>query len=437
VHVLSMHILKRGDMRKKSISFILIASLIFTVMFFTSSGENAARERFPGTGKMMKSGSGDSKTLAEKITDSGTPKSISKTSKTRKAAGTDSEQSVTILGAGDNLIHDYLYNSYTTEYGYDFSPCYEDAVPTIKASDIAVINSETPMASEIYKPSSWPCFNTPTEDADALKSAGFDVINQGNNHTFDKGIKGVEATLKCWSERGLPVTGVYSGDTDMHTMRIIEKNGIKVAFLGFVELSNSKIPDNSPYQMVFIQDKDKVEGLIKEAKAASDVVVVSVHWGTEDQETITSDQREMAQEMVDWGADVIFGTHPHVLQELSVLKRESDGALCPVAYSLGNFVSAQHKKPQLIGGMLTVKAVKNNADQTVKMDSMCFTPTVTHFTGNRANSKIYLEKDYTDALAAESGVNNFDHGFSTDYIKNRINESIPYQYQNRFAVISK
>jgi hypothetical protein len=87
--------------------------------------------------------------------------------------------------------------------------------------------------------------------------------------------------------------------------------------------------------------------------------------------------------------------------------------------------------------MLTVKAVKNNADQTVKMDSMCFTPTVTHFTGNRANSKIYLEKDYTDALAAESGVNNFDPGFSTDYIKNRINESIPYQYQNRFAVISK
>lgn len=425
-------------MRKKSISSVLIASSIFAMMFFSSSEKNAAIDHFYGTVKMTKCASDKSRKRVEKITDSSTPKGISKKSTLPQNENPpNKEQSVTILGAGDNLIHDYLYNSYVTEYGYDFTSCYENAVPTIKASDIAVINSETPMASEVYKPSSWPCFNAPIEDADALKAAGFDVINQGNNHTFDKGVKGVEATLKCWSDRGLPVTGVYAGDSDMHTMRIIEKNGIKVAFLGFVELSNSKVPDNSPYQMVFIQDKDKVQELIKEARAASDVVVVSVHWGTEDQETITPRQREMAQEMVDWGADIIFGTHPHVLQELSVLRRESDGALCPVAYSLGNFISAQHKKPQLIGGMLTVKAVRNNKNNTVKMDSMCFTPTVTHFVGDRANSKIYMEDSYTEALAEESGANNFDSDFNVDYIKNRVNESIPSKYQNRFASIDQ
>ena len=68
---------------------------------------------------------------------------------------------------------------------------------------------------------------------------------------------------------------------------------------------------------------------------------------------------------------------------------------------------------------------------------MCFTPTVTHFVGDRANSKIYMEDSYTEALAEESGANNFDSDFNVDYIKNRVNESIPSKYQNRFASIDQ
>lgn len=340
--------------------------------------------------------------------------------------------SVTILGAGDNLIHEALYeHAKTADGSYDFRPYYKKVKSYISAADIATLNQETPIATSIYEPSGYPCFNTPTQDGDALIDTGFDVINQGNNHILDMGPEGIEATLNYWQAKNIPVTGAYRNEDDLQNIRIIEKNGIKVAFLGFVEMTNgNELPADSPLRIVYTSDTDVVKQLIQKAKSMADVVVVHAHWGNEDDYKLSDNEVTLSQEMVDWGADIIFGNHVHVLQELKVLTRKSDGAQCPVMYAFGNFLSGQEDINELISGLLTVTVTKDLSTAKTTVTDLKFKPIVTHYEGDRENLCIYPLSEYTEQLAEKHGVNQFMSGFSLDFIKKIVNQSIPKEYQD-------
>ena len=341
--------------------------------------------------------------------------------------------SITILGAGDNLIHDGIYkqaNQRTGGSGYDFKPVYEHVKPLIQSADIAVINQETVLAGKIAQLSGYPMFNSPTEVGDALTDLGFDVVNHANNHLLDKGVKGINATLDYWdTQKNVSVVGAYRDEEDLQNIRIVESKGIKTAHLGFAEMTNGlSFPADSDVRMVYTSETDKIEKLIKKAKSMADVVVVSVHWGNENTFTLTENQTTLAQNMVEWGADIIFGNHAHVVQKLDVLTRESDGAKCPVIYAMGNFVSAQAYGLNMVSGLLSVTVTKDFETNKTTFTSMKFTPIVTQYESGYRNIRVYPLSEYTAELAASHGVRARTGNFNLDYIHNIINQNIPEEY---------
>ncbi|QEY33931.1 CapA family protein [Caproiciproducens galactitolivorans] len=340
--------------------------------------------------------------------------------------------SITILGAGDNLIHDVIYkqaNARAGGKGYNFQPVYARIAGDIKKADIAVINQETPLAGKIAPLSGYPLFNSPAQMGDELVSLGFDVINHANNHVLDKGEKGVAATLDYWATQpSVKVVGAYRSDEDLENIRIVEAKGIKTAHIGITEMTNGLyLPKNSKYRLIYANNTALIERLIKKAKSMADVVVISVHWGTENTYTLTDKQKTLAQNMVDWGADIIFGNHPHVIQKLTVLTRK-DGTKCPVVFALGNLVSAQQKGDNMISGLLTVTMTKDFTTNKTTFTGMKFKPIVTQYGKRCANITIYPLNQYTDALASAHGVRKYTPAFSLRYIQSVLDRNIPKEY---------
>ena len=234
-------------------------------------------------------------------------------------APTDTKAPITLrmLSVGDNLIHDGIYEQAKKRAGgdgYDFSYCYARVKDTIASADVATINQETIVAKS-YEPSGYPLFNSPQELGQAVVDTGFDVVNLANNHMLDKTAKGLAEAIDFWDGTGLVRTGAYKDAQDLETVEYIEKNGLKIGLVGITQYTNGLVlPSDSPLKYILTSDEATIERKIKAAKAQCDVVLVNVHWGSEYTTTPSQDQRNLAKKMADWGANVIIGHHPHVLQ---------------------------------------------------------------------------------------------------------------------------
>lgn len=406
---------KRGKVPGILLIIVLLAAFLTALLYRPAPGTKAVA---------VSSGVPDS-TGKISSADSETPSPGSSSAK---------DVSITILGAGDDLIHSNVYKQAakrTGGKGYDFTPVYSHVAGQIRAADIAVVNQETVLAGKVLPPSNYPLFNSPVEVGDALVQAGFDVINHANNHILDMGEKGICATLDYWDTKPVKVVGVYRNDADRENIRVVEAKGIKTAHIGITEMTNGMyLPKGSPYRIVYAKDTALIEHLIKKARNLADVVVISVHWGTEDTYELTENQKKLAQQMVDWGADIIFGNHPHVVQKLTLLTRASDGAKCPVIFALGNFVSAQLYGRNMVSGLLTVTVTKSGKTGKTSYSGMKFTPIVTHYGSGFSNITIYPFRQYTDAMAAQHGVRKQTRNFSRAFIQKIIDGSIPKQYQD-------
>ena len=171
--------------------------------------------------------------------------------------------------------------------------------------------------------------------------------------------------------------------------------------------------------IIYTSQQDVMEQQVRAARQEADFVVVGIHWGVEDSHNITQAQRTLAQSLADWGADVIIGTHPHVLQDAE-WRTAADGRNVFVAYSLGNFLSTQSKPDQLIGAVLTLEL-----EQTTEPDGSVHCAvrgpklhvTVTHYDAGKSNVRTYLFRDYTPELAQAHGVRAAYPSFGYDYIR--------------------
>ncbi len=335
-----------------------------------------------------------------------------------------------IVAVGDNLIHSSIYNQAarrSTDGTYDFDYAYEHIEGLING-DINIINQETLVCGGDYEPSTYPYFNSPVQLGDKMLSLGFNVFNQANNHCLDKGVKGAYACLDYWdSKSDIVRCGMYRDKADEEKVRIMEKNGIKFSFLGFTEHTNGiPLPSDTDLQIIYTSDVEEIQKRITAAAAESDVVVVSVHWGIENSHTVTDAQRELAQNMVNWGADVILGTHPHVIQSMEEMERENgDKAL--VCYSLGNFISAQDVGNRMIGGAVDFDVVKSGATSEISIDNFRFVPVVTHYDYSFSNVRVYPFAEYTRELADSHGIRANSH-FDYDFIVQTLKDNIPEQY---------
>ncbi|MER2025379.1 MAG: CapA family protein, partial [Eubacteriales bacterium] len=343
--------------------------------------------------------------------------------------------SITILGTGDNLVHSAIYQNAMTGSGYDFTPYYEYLKEFISSADIATVNQESPIATSILPVSGYPEFNTPEEAGYALLDAGFDVINEGNNHIMDQGTEGALATLDFWDSLGVPYVGFYRNEEDRDTIRVVERKGIKVAFLGIVEMLNYPLSDSNTCKVIWTKDEDRIRDLLTKASSMADVVVVHVHWGEENESEVEDHVTELAQKMVDWGADIIYGNHPHLLRDIEILTRESDGKKCPVAYSLGNFLNGQTNPWQVVSGLMTVTCVRNQVTGDVDPQYMSFLPVIMHYSGNRTNGRLYPICLYSSDMAASHGVARFGSSLSMSYIMNILEDKVPEEYRNRVGRI--
>ena len=171
--------------------------------------------------------------------------------------------------------------------------------------------------------------------------------------------------------------------------------------------------------MIYTSQTDVIEQQVRAAHRQADFVIVGVHWGVEDSHTIVDGQRTLAQQLADWGADVIVGTHPHVLQDAQWL-RAADGRQTFVAYSLGNFLSTQNRPDQLVGAILNLQLQKTTEpDGTVRCAVLepKLLPTVTHYDAGKSNVRTYLFRDYTQELAKQHGVRAKHSDFSLDTVQ--------------------
>ena len=341
-------------------------------------------------------------------------------------------QSVHLLSAGDNLIHSSLYEqaaARSEDGGYDFTYLYENVAPYLASADITTINQETVIVPS-RQPSTYPLFNSPPELASyIIDLCGADVLNLANNHCLDQGTDGLGECLRFWDETypDILTTGVYQDEADYQSTRVMEADGITFAFLGMTELTNG-LSLASDSEIVIDQALDdaglaRLKEEIERAGEAADIVVMNVHWGTEYSFNPTDRQRYLAQQMAEWGVDIIIGHHPHVLQPVETIET-SDGRTVLVAYSLGNFASAQADAYCLVGGILDYTVERETEDGEARLTGYALTPVVTHYDSGYANNRIYLLDDYTEDLAYNHGVRSRYNSFSLSYIDSLLQEVV-------------
>lgn len=312
---------------------------------------------------------------------------------------------VHLLAVGDNLIHIQVVESGKQADGtYDYDHLYSNVKDEISSADIAVINQETIFGGDKFPYSGYPNFNSPDGIGNAVVNAGFDVVLQATNHAMDMGVDGIEHTLNFWRQfPQITVLGINKSEASSQEIRIIKKNGIKIAMLNYTYgLNGYSLPKDKPY-LVNLLDKDRMKKDIAKAKELADFTIVFPHWGTEYMYEASDVQKELTEFFYQQGVDLVIGSHPHVLEPVEWIETEA-GHRMLVYYSLGNFMSYQKEAPRMLGGMANVTITKDGTGTYISDASI--TPIITHFENGPAdyNYAIYRLSDYNEALASVHGV---------------------------------
>ena len=271
----------------------------------------------------------------------------------RKNEREQEKKLISFTASGDNLIHEAIYRAAKEKAeaegreGYDFSFVYEEVAPFFQKHDINFINVESQISDQ--PPADYPYFSTPQECADALLTAGFNVFNLSNNHSYDQGTEGLQATEALWASKdGAFAFGLY--DTgESPEIPILDYDGVKLAFLAYTYGTNGiETPQESNERVIYLSETDIIKEQLRHAREEADIVIVSAHFGTEGSHQITDSERALAKGLTEWGADLVIGTHPHVIKDAQWFDT-SDGRRALVCYSLGNFISSMRKVGNLAG----------------------------------------------------------------------------------------
>ena len=244
-----------------------------------------------------------------------------------------------LIAAGDVMAHDdNLKAAYNEASGqYSFIENFIHVKEIIEKADIAICNLETVTAGESEIFTSYPRFNTPASILDGLKFAGFDVIVTANNHSLDRGVTGVLKTLEEIKARDMLSTGSYK-NPGLNYLTVNIK-GVPVSFLAYTQHLNGNLPllPDDKHYMVNQMVKESIIKDIKKASEHSDLVVVYLHWGNEYTRGTEDWQTAYAHDLIEAGADVILGTHPHVVRPDEIYTK--DGRPKYIIYSMGNYIS--------------------------------------------------------------------------------------------------
>jgi len=259
--------------------------------------------------------------------------------------------------AGDVIPHEPVRAAAEAAGGgaQGWGSLFADVNDVFKGADFGFVNLETPVAPSHSKGSKPFMFDAPVALPEALKQNGIKIVSFANNHVMDQGWAGFAETRDHLKEIGLQFVG--SGDTAGQSWQplVVEANGIKVGWLGMTRwLNGNRNPekDDQPHVNFFPYagegggapgaDEAQVVAAVKAAKTQCDMLVISIHWGTEYATAPRPEDVDLAHKMLDAGASVIVGHHPHVLQPIETYTA-ADGRMAVIFYSLGNFLSNQSR----------------------------------------------------------------------------------------------
>ena len=287
-----------------------------------------------------------------------------------------------VIGAvGDVLLHQALaVQGMSRREGY--RSLWAEIEPEMKRPTFMYANLEGPAAGPVSSAgrpvadpgahfdkvayTSYPMFNYRPDLVNDLVESGVDVVSTANNHSLDRRALGVDRTIEALLRAGLPYTGTRSvaetlknppEKTDWST--VTEKDGLRVAWVACT-FSTNGIPDKNLQVLQCFEQRAIVLAEIRRLRAdpTIDAVIATPHWGLEYEHVPGADQKRLAREMVDAGAMIVFGNHPHVLQPIERITAK-DGHEGYVIYSLGNFVSGQKGVAKRTTALITVGLTKN------------------------------------------------------------------------------
>lgn len=252
----------------------------------------------------------------------------------------------TVVATGDVLIHPELATQAATDAAstgatpYDFRPMLAGIKPLVAGADLAICHLETPLAPAGGPFSYYPTFSVPPQLAGALADTGYDTCSTASNHTLDRGTAGVTRTLADLDAAGIRHTGSARSAAEAATPDIIDVKGVKVAQLSYTYGFNGlSVPAGSPWLANQIDPAAIIAAALRARQAGAEVVILSLHWGTEYQHVPTAQQTALAHQLLtDPAIDLIIGCHAHVTQPFE----QVDGKW--VAYGMGNSI-ARHEKP--------------------------------------------------------------------------------------------
>ena len=232
---------------------------------------------------------------------------------------------------------------------------FSNVADVFQSADFGFVNLETPVAPNHSHGTKAFLFNAPVELPQALKAGGIKIVSFANNHVFDQGWAAFAESRDHLRDAGLLFAGTSDNAATAWQPVITEANGIKVGWLGLTRwLNGNRNPEDPAQPHVNFYpypndsggatgaDEAQLLDAVKAARAQCDLLVVSVHWGVEYATAPRPEDIDIAHKMLDAGASVIVGAHPHVLQQVETYKTQ-DGRDTVIFYSLGNFLSNQSR----------------------------------------------------------------------------------------------
>lgn len=334
----------------------------------------------------------------------------------------------TILSTGDILMHKPVIdvNWSKTNNAYDFESIFRYITEDVTAADYAVANLETTLASTTngYQYSGYPNFNCPDEIVDGAKNAGFDMLLNGNNHSYDTSSVGMHRTIEIIRDRELDHIGFVDKEEEKRYL-VKEINGINIGMICYTYETDTNA-DRVALNGLPVKTEDKnlvnafdynaldtfyteLAGHLESMKNdGAEATILYIHWGDEYQLKQNANQTKIAQKLCDLGIDVIIGGHPHVVQPMALLESTVDPEHKTVClYSMGNAVSNQRQgnltaisTAHTEDGVLFSVTFSKYSDGTVYLESTDLLPVWvyrrTDGTGNEYNM-LPLHMDKTDS----------------------------------------
>lgn len=321
---------------------------------------------------------------------------ISTNEPTVEPTSTPSINKVRLFLTGDGLLHDSVYTDANEDGTYNFSKQLDKVLNVVSNYDLAYYNQETILGGTELGLSGYPTFNSPKEFGSYMVSKGFNLVSTANNHCLDKGFTGVQSSRDFWNaQTNVLMSGTNSTEEEHNVIPSIEINGIKIAFLAYCENTNGIEPDYSWEVNYFPGHEEEMLNKVTQAKSENDVVIVSMHWGTEYSHEVNDTQFTLAYELTKAGADVVVGNHPHVIQPFQWVNDK------PVFYAMGNLISTQLNQENLVGMCASLDITKNE-DGSIVIDNVCADLTYTTMEGTYPDLRYNIQVHPMNVVSDET-----------------------------------